>query len=115
MPFHDRQMKRVSSRQARISQDDSLRPFEIGQLDGEDLVGDSEDCIEGRLDRVAPADGDIPVENLLKHFRVRDEPFFERKTLFQQLLGVPLVRMRRPYQVHRDVRIEEDHRGGESR
>jgi hypothetical protein len=25
------------------------------------------------------------------------------------------VRMRRPYQVHRDVRIEEDHRGGESR
>jgi hypothetical protein len=25
------------------------------------------------------------------------------------------VRMRRPHEVHRDVRIEEDHRGGDAR
>ena len=115
MPFHDRQMKRVSRRQTRIPQDDSLRPFKIGQLDRKDFVGDSENRVEGGLDRVAPADGDIPVENLLEHFRVRDEPLFQGNEFLQKLLGVPFVRMRRPDQIHRDVRIEEDHCGGESR
>jgi hypothetical protein len=115
MPFHDRQVKRIPSRQAQAPQHDALCPFEIGQLNREDLVGDSEDGIEGGLDRVAPADGDVPMEDLLKHFRIRDEPLRPGKTPFQHLLGILFVRVWRPDQVHRDVRIEEDHRGGESR
>ncbi len=115
MPIHDRQMKRVSGRQTRVPKDDLLGPFEVDQLGGEDFVGNAQERVEGRLDRVAPIDGDVPVQNLLERLYVRDETLSFGKTPFQDLLSVPLVRVKRPHKVHRNVRIEEDHRGGESR
>ena len=115
MPFHHRQMKRVSGRQTRIPEDDLLGPFEVCQFDGEDFIGDSKERVEGRLNRVAPINGDVPVQDLLERLDVRDETFSFGKTPFQDLLSVPLVRVRSPHEVHRNIRIEEDHRGGESR
>ena len=115
MPLHHRQMKRVSGRQTRVPEDDFLGSFEVGQFGGEDFVGDAQERVEGGLDRVTPIDGDIPVQDLLECLDVRNKTLSFGKTPFQDLLSVPLVRVRRPHEVHRDVRIEEDHRDGESR
>jgi hypothetical protein len=111
MTLHHRQMKRIPRGQARITQHDSLCPFEVGQLNREDLIDDSQECIEGRLDRVAAVDGDVPVKDLLERFDVRNETLSFGKAPFQDLLSITLVRVRRPHEVHRNVRIDEDHRG----
>ena len=103
MPCHDGQMKRVSGRQTRTTKHDSFRPLEVGQFDGEDFVGDAQERVEGGLDRVAPINRDIPVQDLLKHFDVRDETLSVGKTFFQDLLSVPLVGVRRPHEIHRNV------------
>jgi hypothetical protein len=98
-----------------MSEHDSFRSLEVGQLHGEDLVGDSQERVEGGLDRVTPPDGDVTVEDLLEGLDVGNEAFSFGEASFQYLLRVPLVGVGRPHQVHRDVRIEKNHRGGESR
>jgi hypothetical protein len=115
MTLHHRQVKCIPRRQAQGSEHDSFCPFDIGRLDGEDLIDYSEKSIEGRLDRVAPFDGDVPMQDLLKRFDVCHEPLTLRNATFQDVLGVPLVRVRCPHEVHGDVRIDENHRCGESR
>jgi len=108
-------MKRIASRQTGLSQDDVLRPLEVAKLDRKNLIDDSQKRIESRLNRVSSADGDVAVENFLKCLRVRNQALLIGKTFFQDLPGLSLVRMSRPDQVHRDIRIDEDHRVAESR
>ncbi len=115
MPLHHREMKRISSRQTRFSKDDLLGPFEVRKFYGEDFVGDAQERVEGGLNRIAPIDGDVSVQDLLERLDVGDETFSFSKTSFQGLLSVPLVSVRRPHEIHRNVRIEEDHCDGESR
>jgi hypothetical protein len=67
------------------------------------------------LDRVAAVDGDVSMEDLLRHFSIRDETLILRDEPFQDLLRVSLVGMWCPDEIHRDVRVEEDHRDGASR
>lgn len=115
MPLHDRQMKRIASRQSSLSEHDVLRSFEVLELDREDLIDDSQERIESRLNCVSPIDGDVSMENFLKCLGVRDQALFLGKTPSQDFLGITLVRMSRPDQVHRDIRIDEDHREDGSR
>lgn len=55
------------------------------------------------------------MEDLLQHFGVRDETLILREEPFEDLLRVPLVGVWRPDEIHRDVRVEKDHRAGASR
>jgi hypothetical protein len=112
LTLHDSQMKGVSGRQLRAPKHDPLGALDVSQLHREDLVGDSQKSIEGGLDRVAPVDGHVPMENLLEHFGIRDEALFLREEPLEDLLRVSLVGMRRSHQIHRDVRVEEDQRDG---
>lgn len=98
-----------------MAQNDVFRAFEIGKLDREDLIGNSQKGVEGGLNGVAPANGDVTVEDLLEHFGIRNEALLFREKPLEYLLGIPFVGMRRSHQVHRNVRIEEDHSGSDSR
>ncbi len=115
LAVHHGQVKRVSGGQPRFSQHDSLGALDVGQLDRKDLVHDLQKRVEGGLDRVTPIDRDVAVKDLLKHLDVRDEALCFGETPLEHLLRVPLVGVRRAHEVHRDVRVEEDHRDGESR
>jgi hypothetical protein len=67
------------------------------------------------LDRIAPVDGDVSMEDLLQDFGVRDEALILGDEPFEDLLRISLVGVRRPDEIHRNVRVEEDHSGGVSR
>jgi hypothetical protein len=113
--LHDRQVKRVAGRQLRAPQHNPPGALDVRELHGEDLVSDSQKRVEGGLDRVAPADGDVTMKDLLEDLRVGDETLLLRKDSLQNLLRVPLVGVRRPHEIHRDVRVEKNHRDGASR
>jgi hypothetical protein len=115
LTLHDGQVKSIASRQPRVSLDDPLGTLDVGKLHGEDFVGNPQKRVEGGLNRVAPVDGDVAVKNLLEHLDVGDEALSLREEPLQHLLCVPLVGVRCPHQVHRNVRVEEDHRDGASR
>ena len=72
-------------------------------VDRQHLVHDRHDRIECRLDGRAAVDGNIAVQDLLEHFRVRDEPDALGDQPFERALRVDLVRVRRADQIHRHV------------
>jgi hypothetical protein len=77
----------------------------------EHLVHHPEDRVEGRLDRVAPVDRYIAMADLLQHLRVGHEALASGQRGLQQTLSVELVGMRRAHQVHRHIRVDQDHSG----
>jgi hypothetical protein len=109
-PLHDGHVQRVPRGHIAGSGEDRLRLLDVGDLDRKDLVHDPQDGVEGGLNRVASADRDITMEDFLEDLRARDETFLVGEQAFEDLLGVPLMRMRGAHEVHRDVRVEEDHR-----
>lgn len=52
------------------------------------------------------------MQDLLEHFGVGHQPIARRHRVAQQPLGLILVRMRSPDEVHEDVRVDEDHFAG---
>ncbi len=54
------------------------------------------------------------IAGALEHVDIGDETLSLREKPLKNLLRVPLVGVGRPHQIHRNVRIEEDHRGGAS-
>jgi hypothetical protein len=114
-PLHDGQVQRIPGGEPRVAEHDALGAVGIGELDGEDLVGDAQERIEGGLDRVAPVDGDIAVEDLLEHLGARDEGLLPSQGALEHLLRIPFVGVLGAHQVHRDVRVEKNHRAEPSR
>jgi hypothetical protein len=49
------------------------------------------------------------MEQLLKHFRVGCEGFIVDDRLLEPEASLRLVRVVRPHEVHRDIRVDEDH------
>ncbi len=49
------------------------------------------------------------MEDLLEDLRARDQALVVRDGPFEQVLGVGLVGVRGPDEVHGNVRIDEDH------
>ena len=115
LTLHDGEVQRVARGQSRVAQDDALGALDVGELDREDPLDDAEQRIESGLNGVAAADRDVTVQDLLQHLDVRDEPLSLAQGSLEKLLRVPLVRVRRADQVHRDIGVEEDHRGVASR
>ena len=49
------------------------------------------------------------MENFLKYLRAGHEALIPRDASLKKTLGVSLVRVRCPDQIHRDIRVDEDH------
>lgn len=113
--LHHGQVQRVPCGQARVAQHDSPGAVDVGKLYSENLIDDTQERVEGGLDRVSSVDGDIEVEDFLEHLDVRDEPLCVCEQPLQRHPRVAFVGVLCPHQVHRDVRVEEDHRDGASR
>ncbi|HVK87865.1 MAG TPA: hypothetical protein VM513_27285 [Kofleriaceae bacterium] len=109
--LHDRDVERVSRGQPDAAMQDLLGALNVTGRDCKDLVDDAEQSIERGLDRVLPLDRHIPMKNLLQYLGVGDETLTIRDRALDQALRVDLVRMRSSDEVHREVRIDEDHAG----
>jgi hypothetical protein len=105
---HDREVQRVASGEPVTSQDDALGGLDLVQRHREDLVHDAEERVERRLDRVEAVHSRVAAENLLQHLGVRHETFSGDDEIVQSTRRASLVRMFRPDQVHRHVRVDED-------
>jgi hypothetical protein len=102
-------VERVAGREALVREKHVPGTLDVAKLDREDLVDDPEDRLEGGLDGVAAPDRRVPVEDLLQHLRVGDEPLAVGNAALEELPGVDLVRVIGAHQVHRHVRVDEDH------
>ena len=109
MLFHDGEMDSVTRRQPSMSQDNLLGTLGGGPCNVKNLIDDAEQSVERRLDGVPAVDGDIPMQDLLQDLGVGDEALAVIDQLFEQSLGVALVRVRRAHEIHGDVRIDQNH------
>lgn len=73
VPLHDCGVHRVPCRESGNAHHQRLGLFHVGPLDRIDLVDDSQERVEGRLDGIGPADGMVAVEDFLEDFRVGDQ------------------------------------------
>jgi len=109
MLFHDGEMESITRRQPSMSQDNLLGTLGGGPRDVKHLIDDAQQSVKRRLDGVPAVDGDIPMQDLLQDLGVGDEALAVSDQLFQQSLCVTLVGMRRAHEIHRDVRINQNH------
>ena len=107
--FHDSDMNRIPSRQRSRILDDLAGAKDVGLLYGKDFVSDIQDHPERRCDRFPAVDRRIAMQNFLKHLGIRHQPFAIDDETLQQYLGIGLVRVRRSDQIHRHIRIDENH------
>ena len=107
--LHDSKVNGVARRELRMPQNDLLGSLDIGDGNRKHLIDDTEDRVEGGLDRVPALNGDVPVQDLLQHLGVRNEPFTVGNGALQEVSGIGFMRMGRPYEVHGDVRVDQNH------
>ncbi len=67
------------------------------------------------LDRIAPVDGDIPVENLLQNLGVGDQTLAHGDGALEQASHVRLVRVLGADEIHRNGGVAEDHPASRAR
>jgi hypothetical protein len=113
--LHDRQVEGVAGGQSLRLQQDVARSLNIQKIDCENLVNDLEKDVERWLDRLAPSNRVVAMQDLLEHLGVRHQTFLSRDRTFQQLLCFGLVRVGGPDEIHRDVGVDENHAGGSKR
>ncbi len=89
-------MECVAGRQAFGSGHDFLGALNIRCLYRKDLVIDSRQRIEGRLNGVASLDGHVAVENLLQYFGIGHQTHGVDDVTFQDALCVGLVEVGSP-------------------
>ena len=71
--LHDGEMERISSRQPFGSEDNLLRTLSVTPFDRKYFVDDAENRVERRLNRIAPMDRNVTMDNFLQHLGVRDK------------------------------------------
>lgn len=106
--FHHRGMNGVARRKQRLAENNLLGSLGVLKLDAEGLVDDAQQSVERGLNGVLPLDGEIAVENLLEHFRICHEASPLRDTSLEESLRLNLVGVWCPYEVHRNIRVDED-------
>src|SRR6267143_45959 len=109
MVFHDGQMHSITRRHFLMPHDNFLCALGCGQINGQHLVGNTEQGVERRLDGVPTIDSDVAVQYLLQDLGIRNQALSIANQLFEQSLRVGLVRMRRANEIHRNVRIDQNH------
>ena len=109
VPLHDSNMDRIPGRQSIVAAEQAARPLDVLELDLVDDVNDAEEGIEGRFDRVAPLDRGKSVKDFLREPPRRSPGARCPRSPAPAPASGVLVRMVRPDEVHRDVRVNEDH------
>src|SRR5206468_9088737 len=84
--------------------------FNVRALDGVNSFDDRQQYFKCGSNVLAPINGGIPVKDLLKNLRVRDQRSFFGHKSFEKPAGIGFMRMRSADQIHRNVRVDEDHR-----
>ncbi len=101
-------MHGIACGQLRVAQHNLFRTLYGTLIHGEDLIRDSKYRIESRLNKFPAIQRYIAVQNLLEHFRVGYQPFSIADEPFQHMLRIGLVRVWRPNEIHRNIRIHKD-------
>ena len=109
LAFHDCDVKGIAGRQPAIPEDDRLGAIDSAEIDRENLVDNTEDGIERRLDGIAAVDRHVPMQNFLKYFRVCHQSLAIGDGVLEDSLGIDFPSVRGADEVHRDVGIDEDH------
>ncbi len=78
-------------------------------IDGENLIDDRKQCVEGGLDRITAIYGNISMQDFMQDLGIRYETLTGSYKPFDQTLGIQLVRVRRSDKIHRDVGVNQDH------
>jgi hypothetical protein len=109
MLFHDGYVQGVARRHLWTSHEDVLRAICSGGIHGEHLIDNSKQSVKCGLDGGATINRDIAVQDFLEHLCVRNEAFAIAYEFFEQSLRVGFMWMGGAYQVHGDVRVNENH------
>lgn len=109
MFFHYRQVYGITCGHPPTAQDNFLGTLSNSAINRQDLINYPEECVERRLNSIMAADGDIAVQNLLKDLGIGHQSLAIANQSFKQSLRVALVGMRRTHQIHRNVRINQNH------
>jgi len=95
-----------------MAENDSLCAFDDGVIDWQHFINNSKQSIERRLNRVTTFDRHIAMQNFLEHLSIRHEPLAFTQEFLKQPLCVRLMRMGRTDEIHRDIRVDENHGRG---
>jgi hypothetical protein len=93
----------------RGGEDNLFRTLHHHLIDWQDLIHNMHQSVEGWLNRVTPLDGNLAMQDFLKHFGVRHQSSTIQYDFLEQVLGVCFVAVRRAYKIHRNVRIDQNH------
>src|SRR5271154_6642155 len=78
-------------------------------LDREHLLDDAPQNLEGGLDPVMSIRRGVAIEELLEDLAARNHLSMLTSEALERELRIELARMWTPYEVHRDIRVDEDH------
>jgi len=109
LAFQDCDVKGIAGRQAAMPEHDRLGAIDGAEIDREDLVDNTQEGIERRLDGIAAVDRHVPMQNFLEHFRVRHQSLAIGDGVLENSLGIDFPSVRAADKVHRDVGVDEDH------
>src|SRR5687767_12544811 len=100
-------MNRVPGGESVSTEQDRFRALDVDELNRKDLVDETEQRIERRLDRVEAPDCGIPMQDLLEYLRIADQLLLASDQRGQRLLRDDLVGMRRSHEIHGHIRVDE--------
>lgn len=110
--LHDRDVDGVARRQPRSRPEEAASSLDIRPLNRVDNVDHADYGCEGMINCLGPSDACVPVQDLLENLRIRTQRFASSNQLFERSSRRLLVRVRHPDEIHRDVRVDEDHAFG---
>lgn len=108
-PLHDRDMDRITCREPGRRREQATRPPDVDRLDRMNHIDDAEERIERRLYGLASVDRNVPVEDLLEDLRIGGQRLVINDRPLDEPSRSSLVGMVGSNQVHRNVRVDEDH------
>lgn len=103
-------MDRVTRGKVVPAQQDRSCTLNVLEVDREDLINEAQQRVESRLDRIAAANRSVTMKNLLKHLGISDQLFTPHNQDFESMLRLNLMRVWAPDEIHRNIRVDEDHR-----
>jgi hypothetical protein len=109
MMFHDSEMDGVTSRKLPVPENNLFRALGNSPINCQHLIDNSEEGIECWLDGIATVNCNISMQDLLKHFGICNQALAVAHQLLEPTLRVALVGMRRAHEIHRNVRVDENH------
>ena len=109
MIFHYSKVDSIARGQPRVPQHNIFGALDRNPIHGQDLIDHAKQGIECRLNGIEPVNRNVAVQDFLQDFRIRYEPLALADQFFKQSLRVSLVKMWSAYQIHGDIRVDQNH------